>query len=91
VLVILEDDDRSLSRNAAHIVAKTVRSQSHVTLGLATGSTPIGMYRELVRLHQEEQLDCYHIVTFNLDEYIGLSQTTRRAIMPTWPGISLIT
>jgi glucosamine-6-phosphate deaminase len=72
VLVILEDNDRSLSRDAARIVAKTVRSQSHVTLGLATGSTPIGMYRELVRLHQEEKLDFAHVVTFNLDEYIGL-------------------
>ena len=72
MLVVLEDDDQSLSRDAAAIVAHTVRSQPRVTLGLATGSTPIGMYRELVRLHQEEQLDLSHVVTFNLDEYIGV-------------------
>jgi glucosamine-6-phosphate deaminase len=72
VLVVLEDDERSLSRDAAHIVANTVRSRPHVVLGLATGSTPIGMYRELVRLHQKEQLDFSHVVTFNLDEYLGL-------------------
>lgn len=72
MLVVLEDDDRSLSRDAARIVAHVVRNHSHVTLGLATGSTPMGMYRELVRLHHEEGLDFSHVVTFNLDEYLGL-------------------
>jgi glucosamine-6-phosphate deaminase len=72
VLIVLEDDDRSLSQDAARIVANTVLSRPRVTLGLATGSTPIGMYRELVRLHREEKLDFSHVVTFNLDEYIGL-------------------
>ncbi len=38
-------------------------------LGLATGSTPVGLYRELIRLHKEEGLDFSHVVTFNLDEY----------------------
>src|SRR5690242_7413595 len=73
VLVVLEDDDWSLSRDAARIVAQTVLSQPRVTLGLATGSTPIGMYRELVRLHREENLDFSRVTTFNLDEYIGLT------------------
>lgn len=73
MLVVLEDDDWSLSRDAARIVAQTVLSQPRVTLGLATGSTPIGMYRELVRLHREENLDFSRVTTFNLDEYIGLT------------------
>lgn len=73
MFVVLEDDDPSLSRDAARIVAKVLLSQPRVTLGLATGSTPIGMYRELVRLHQEAQLDFSHVVTFNLDEYLGLA------------------
>jgi glucosamine-6-phosphate deaminase len=73
VFVVLEDDDRSLSRDAATIVAHAVSTCPHVTLGLATGSTPMGMYRELVRLHREEGLDFSHVVTFNLDEYLGLS------------------
>ena len=38
-------------------------------LGLATGSTPIGVYRELIRLHREEGLSFANVVTFNLDEY----------------------
>ncbi len=73
MLVVLEDDDRSLSRDAARIVAKAVRSRPQVTLGLATGSTPIGMYQELVRLHREEGLDFSQVITFNLDEYLGLA------------------
>jgi glucosamine-6-phosphate deaminase len=72
VLVVLEDDDRSLSRDAASIVAHAISTHSHVTLGLATGSTPMGLYRELVRLHREERLDFSRVVTFNLDEYLGL-------------------
>ncbi|WP_447986145.1 glucosamine-6-phosphate deaminase [Nitrospira sp. Nam74] len=72
MLVVLEDDDRSLSRDAARMVAYAVNTRSHVTLGLATGGTPMGMYRELVRLRREEGLDFSHVVTFNLDEYLGL-------------------
>ena len=41
----------------------------HCVLGLATGSTPVGIYDELVRLHQEEGLSFANVVTFNLDEY----------------------
>ncbi len=41
-------------------------------LGLPTGSTPVGMYRELIRMHREEGLDLSNVVTFNLDEYYGL-------------------
>ena len=41
-------------------------------LGLATGSTPVGVYRELIRLHREEGLDFANVVTFNLDEYFPM-------------------
>src|SRR4029078_11769993 len=44
-------------------------------LGLATGSTPLGLYRELIRLHRDEGLDFSRVVTFNLDEYVGLGPT----------------
>ena len=40
-------------------------------LGLATGSTPKEVYRHLVRIHREEGLSFQHVVTFNLDEYLG--------------------
>lgn len=57
----------------AREIEKTVRSRNaagrHTVLGLATGSTPVGMYRELIRLHREEDLDLSKVITFNLDEY----------------------
>jgi glucosamine-6-phosphate deaminase len=49
-----------------------VRRDPSLTLGLATGSTTIGVYAELARMHREEGLDFSKVVTFNLDEYVGL-------------------
>ena len=48
------------------------RFNQHLVLGLATGSTPIPLYEELVRLHNEENLSFRNVYTFNLDEYCGL-------------------
>lgn len=73
MLVLLKSSYEELSCEAARIVASAVRSKPSMTLGLATGSTTLGMYRELVRLHKEEGLDFSRVVTFNLDEYLGLS------------------
>ena len=42
-------------------------------LGLATGSTPVMVYRELVRMHKDESLSFRNVITFNLDEYYGIS------------------
>jgi glucosamine-6-phosphate deaminase len=61
---------------AAHIVrlVRHRREQGTIAvLGLATGSTPVLVYKELIRLHREEQVDFSHVHTFNLDEYYGLS------------------
>jgi glucosamine-6-phosphate deaminase len=55
------------------MVASAVRANPALRLGLATGATTIGMYKELVRLHRQEKLDFSRVITFNLDEYLGLS------------------
>lgn len=69
---ILRDHD-AIALVVAHRIAATVRDRGAkglpCVLGLATGSTPIGVYRELVRLHREEGLSFKHVVSFNLDEY----------------------
>ena len=61
------------ARYAAHEIAHLIRTRAaegrRAVLGLPTGSTPVGVYRELIRLHREEGLDFSHVVTFNLDEY----------------------
>ena len=73
MLVLLNSSYEELSQEAARIVAGAVRSKPSVTLGLATGSTTLGMYKELVRLHREQGLDFSKVATFNLDEYFGLA------------------
>ena len=60
---------RRIAGRIAGIIRERHRAGRHAVLGLATGSTPIGIYRELIRLHREEGLDCSRVVTFNLDEY----------------------
>lgn len=50
------------------------QNNEHLVLGLATGSTPIPLYQELIRLHQEANLSFENVYTFNLDEYCGLSE-----------------
>jgi len=62
-----------MSKLAAKIVAKQIEDKPNTVLGLATGSTPLGMYRELVKLHKKGKLDFSKVTTFNLDEYLGLS------------------
>src|SRR4051794_28228493 len=70
------DSHQHLARYVAQMIAGIVRERnSHgqkAVLGLPTGSTPVGVYRELIRLHREEGLDFSNVVTFNLDEYLGL-------------------
>jgi glucosamine-6-phosphate deaminase len=72
MLVVITDSYDALSRRAAGLVANALRRRPALVLGLATGSTPLGLYLELVRLHREEGLDFSRATTFNLDEYLGL-------------------
>jgi glucosamine-6-phosphate deaminase len=62
-----------MSNAAAKLIAAQLRRKPDSVLGLATGSTPLGIYRELGRMHREEGLDFAGVRTFNLDEYYGLA------------------
>ena len=73
MLVLLEPDFAALSREAARIVVSAVRSNPSLNLGLATGSTTLGMYAEIIRIYREESLDFSDVTTFNLDEYLGIA------------------
>ncbi len=72
--IIVKDSVEEMGRVAARVVARTLNSKPNAVLGLATGSTPLGLYLELVRMHKEEGLDFSQVTTFNLDEYVGLTQ-----------------
>lgn len=72
--VIIKPSKESACELGAKIIARLMREKKgKVILGLATGSTPLLLYRELVRMHQEEGLSFKKAKTFNLDEYVGLS------------------
>jgi glucosamine-6-phosphate deaminase len=69
--IVIEEDYQAMSRKAARVIADLVARKPYCVLGLATGSTPLGLYRELVQMSQQG-LDFSRVTTFNLDEYFGL-------------------
>jgi glucosamine-6-phosphate deaminase len=73
IRTLVVDDHEHIARLVANRIATLVREKEAAgelaVLGLATGSTPIGVYRELIRMHREEGLSFRHVATFNLDEY----------------------
>jgi len=62
----------AIARYIADLAVKKAAAQQQLVLGLATGSTPVGIYNELVRMHQEEGFSLANVVTFNLDEYFPM-------------------
>ena len=74
--VVIVDGYDEMAKVAADRIAEIIREKEaaggHAVLGLATGSTPIGIYRELIRMHREEGLSFRNVVTFNLDEYFPM-------------------
>ena len=71
--VVVVKDYHELSSRTAQSITEQIINKNNSVLGLATGSTPNGMYKELIRLNQERKVDFSEVVTFNLDEYYGLS------------------
>lgn len=71
--VIKVKDYNELSSKAAQLITEQIIKKKNSVLGLATGSTPIGVYQELIGKFQKGELDFSEVITFNLDEYYGLS------------------
>jgi len=70
--VIVTQDVSELAARAADLVVAEIKKHCNPVLGLATGSTPIPLYKELIRRHKEQGLDFSTCISFNLDEYVGL-------------------
>lgn len=71
--IIIQQSHHQIATIAAKLIYDAIEEKPNLTLGLATGSTPIELYKALVKLHKENGLDFSKVTTFNLDEYIGLS------------------
>lgn len=70
--VIIQPNAEAASAVAAGIVAGLLRKKPNAVLGLATGGTPLLLYRDLIGMHRQGQIDFSGVTTFNLDEYVGL-------------------
>ena len=73
--IYVADDYKGMSRKAANIVSAHVILKPNSVLGLATGSTPVGMYQQLIDWYNKGDLDFSQVRTVNLDEYVGLAPT----------------
>ena len=72
--IIRAKDYDDMSRKAANIISAQMIMKPNCVLGLATGSTPIGVYKQLVSRYEEGDLDFSGVTTVNLDEYRGISR-----------------
>ncbi|MDE6880922.1 MAG: glucosamine-6-phosphate deaminase [Oscillospiraceae bacterium] len=73
--IYVTEDYQSMSRKAANIVSAQVILNPASVLGLATGSTPVGLYKQLIAWYEKGDLDFDQVRTVNLDEYVGLAPT----------------
>lgn len=70
--ILTFETNEELNKVGANIIASLVQTNPYAVLGLATGSTPIGIYQELIRTYQNGHVSFKHVTSFNLDEYVGL-------------------
>ena len=86
VPTLLFANPQQAARHAAMQIDRPIRQNNALNrptvLGLATGSTPVTLYRELIRLHRETGLDFSRVVTFNLDEYWPMQPDDANKLSP---------
>jgi glucosamine-6-phosphate deaminase len=71
--IIITENYQEMSKVSSQIIAREIQKRHDLVLGLATGDTPVGTYKELVNIHKKEGLDFSKVKSFNLDEYVGLA------------------
>ncbi|SHK75583.1 glucosamine-6-phosphate deaminase [Clostridium cavendishii DSM 21758] len=71
--LVVAKDYEEMSKLAAQEMANVVQNKPEAVLGLATGGTPVAMYKELIKMNKEGQVDFSKVTSINLDEYVGLS------------------
>lgn len=79
MIIVKAKDYNELSKKAATIILNEVMLDPSITLGLATGSTPLGLYKELINAHKNMNVDFSKITTFNLDEYYPIKKINNQS------------
>lgn len=72
--LIVAKDYEEMSKIAAEEMANVVKEKANAVLGLATGSTPLFMYKELIKMNKAGEIDFSQVTSVNLDEYVGISE-----------------
>lgn len=71
--LIIAKNYEELSKKAAEIIVEVINKKPNAVLGLATGSSPVGLYKEMIKMNKNGEIDFSKVTTVNLDEYLGLS------------------
>ena len=79
--IIKAKDYNDMSRKAANIISAQVIMKPDCVLGLATGSTPVGTYKQLIEWYEKGDLDFGDVTTVNLDEYKGLPRDNAHSFL----------
>lgn len=74
--IIIAKDYEEMSAKAFEVMAEVVKNNPRAVLGLATGSTPLGLYRNMINDHKKNGTSYKQMKTVNLDEYAGLDETS---------------
>lgn len=74
-----DEGSKHIARSIALAIRQKQQEGENIVLGLATGSTPIQIYNELVRMHKEEKLSFKNVITFNLDEYFPMQPDAQQS------------
>jgi glucosamine-6-phosphate deaminase len=73
--IVIKKDYDAVCEETAGIILQAWRKKNSLVIGLPTGKTPLGLYERLVGLYERGEMDFSQVVTFNLDEYVGLDET----------------
>lgn len=77
--IICVENYEQMSKKAANMVASQIILKPNSVLGFATGSTPLGMYKQLVKTYEDGHIDFEEVIIFNLDEYYGVRKENKRS------------
>ena len=77
--ILIRDTPEAGAKVGANVVRKIIQTKDKPVLGLATGGTPLRMYKELIRMNQSGELSFRNCTSFNLDEYGGLSPENKHS------------
>jgi len=77
--IIITKNYSKLSQKASEVVIEEMASRANLVMGLATGSTPLGLYEELIKAEKDGKIDFSRVTTFNLDEYYPIKKTNKNS------------